>query len=155
MPRILLGSLAIALTTSVAAQFTPRDLIPPEELIQYRQAGYRFMQWNMGKIKINLDRDFNQKQVIGAANAIAAIANSGMGALYAYGTEEDVGDVKTRVKPAFFENTDDATALARDFIAKADRLAAAAQDSDQAAVRSAFGELAEACKACHKKYRED
>lgn len=32
----------------------------------------------------------------------AGIANSGMGALYVPGTEKDIGDVKTRVKPELF-----------------------------------------------------
>ncbi len=43
----------------------------------------------------------------GAANAIAAIANSGMGALYGPGTDKDVGNQKTRVKPEFFQQQDE------------------------------------------------
>ncbi len=153
--RTTLGTLTVALATGVAAQFTPQELMPLEELIQYRQAGYRFMQWNMGKIKVSLNRDYNKEQVAAAANAIAAIANSGMGALYLPGTEKDIGDVETRVKPAFFKDPDQVATLARDFIAKADQLKAVAAEGDQQAVYTAFGEVAEACKACHDKYRED
>lgn len=143
------GVATLALATTAAAQFKP------EELIQYRQAGYSFMSWNMGKIKVNLDRDYNQAQVAGAANAIAAIANSGMGALYAPGTERDIGDVKTNVKSAFFENPEDVRDLAMDFNQKANALAEVAQGGDQEAVRAAFGQVGEACKACHDKYRAD
>lgn len=154
-PPIILGILAISVTTTLAAQFTPRALMPPEELIQYRQAGYRFMKWNMERIKINLNREYNQDQVIAAANAVAAIANSGMGALYLPGTEEDIGDVETDVKPSFFKNAEDVARLARSFIAAANDLAETAKTGDQRAVHTAFGEVAESCKACHDKYRDD
>ena len=92
--RLTLGIFAVALTGSALAA-GPK----PEEQIKYRQAGYSFMSWNMGKIKANLDGTFNKDQVIAAANVVAATANSGMGALFAPGTENDVGDQKTRVKP--------------------------------------------------------
>ncbi|AGA91333.1 cytochrome c556 [Thioflavicoccus mobilis 8321] len=144
-----LGIAALALATTAAAQFKP------DELIQYRQAGYLFMSWNMGKIKVNLDRDYNEAQVADAANAIAAIANSGMGALFVPGTEHDIGEVKTHVKPAFFENPDDVRELAMDFNQKANELAKVAQNGDPNAVGAAFGEVGKACKACHDKYRAD
>ena len=93
---IALGILALSLAGTASAQ------VKPEDQIKYRQAGYSFMAWNMGKIKANVEGEYNAQQVQAAANAIAGIAGSGMGALYGPGTEKDIGDVKTRVKPEFF-----------------------------------------------------
>jgi hypothetical protein len=50
------------------------------------------MAWNMGRIKMNVEGgNFNKEEVIKAANAIQAIANSGMGALYPPGTDKGKG----------------------------------------------------------------
>ncbi|MEY6431492.1 cytochrome c [Thioalkalicoccus limnaeus] len=147
--RTTIAILAASVATTAMAQ------VSPEDQIKFRQAGYSFMSWNMGKIKANLDRDYNHDQVVGAANAIAAIANSGMGALYGPGTERDVGNVRTFVKPEFFQNMEDVGTLARNFNAAANNLAAVAANGDQRAVSQAFGDVGAACKACHDKYRAD
>ncbi|HPB74574.1 MAG TPA: cytochrome c, partial [Chromatiaceae bacterium] len=67
---IALGVITLSLATTAIAQ------VKPEDQIKYRQAGYSFMAWNMGKIKANLEGEYNAKQVEAAANAIAGIANS-------------------------------------------------------------------------------
>jgi cytochrome c556 len=145
----VIGLVSLGLASTAAAE------LKPEEQIQIRQAGYSFMGWNMGKIKANLEGDYNSEQVIAAANAIAGIANSGMGALYGPGTDKDIGEVKTRVKPELFANMEDVGTIARNFIAAADNLQKVAASGDQVEVSSAFGELGQACKACHDKYRAD
>jgi cytochrome c556 len=127
----------------------------PEDQIKYRKAGYSFMSWNMGKIKGNLEGTYNKDQVIAAANAIAGIANSGMGALYGPGTEKDVGDQKTRVKPELFQNMQEVGRIATEFNAATTKLASAAATGDKAAVQAAFGEVGKNCKACHDKFRGD
>ncbi|MFD2113561.1 c-type cytochrome [Thiorhodococcus fuscus] len=154
MKRMLTSS-AVGLAAVVFASAAFASDLKPEEQIQIRQAGYSFMGWNMGKIKANLQGEYNAEQVSAAANTIAAIANSGMGALYGPGTDKNIGDVKTEVKPELFENMEDVGRLAHDFVAAADNLASVAAGGDKAAVKSAFGDLGAACKACHKKYRAD
>lgn len=145
--RTAFGVLALALATAASAQ------VKPEDQIKFRQAGYSFMSWNMGKIKANLEGEYNAKQVEAAANAIAAIAGSGMGALYGPGTEKDIGNLKTRVKPEFFQQMQNVGKLATDFNAAAANLAKVAASGDKAAVQKAFGATGETCKACHDKYR--
>lgn len=147
---IALGTIAIALTGTANSA----DL-KPEEQIQTRQAGYKFMSWNMGKIKANLEGDYSQPQVQAAADAIAGIANSGMGALYGPGTNKDIGDVKTRVKPELFTNQEEVGKVAVVFIEAANNMAETAALGDKAEVKTAFGELGESCKACHDKFRKD
>ena len=144
---IALGILSLSLATAASAQ------VKPEDQIKFRQAGYSFMSWNMGKIKANLEGEYNAQQVQAAAAAIAGIAGSGMGALYGPGTEKDIGDVKTRVKPEFFENMPDVGKIATEFNTNAAALATAAASGDKAAVQKAFADTGASCKACHDKYR--
>ena len=144
-----LGLVALSLTSVASAQ------VKPEDQIKFRQAGYSFMSWNMGKIKTNLEGQYNAEQVTASANVIAAIANSGMGALYGPGTDKAIGDRKTRVKPEFFQNMDNVGVLAKDFVAAANNLAKVAATGDKAAVQKAFGDTGATCKACHDKYRAD
>ena len=144
---IALGIISLSLATAASAQ------VKPEDQIKYRQAGYSFMSWNMGKIKANLEGEYNAQQVQAAAAAIAGIAGSGMGALYGPGTEKDIGNVKTRVKPEFFENMQDDGTTATEFNTNAAALATAAASGDKAAVQKAFADTGSSCKACHDKYR--
>ena len=144
---LILGVIALSLATTAVAQ------VKPEDQIKIRQAGYSFMSWNMGKIKTNLEGQFDAKQVEAAANAIAGIANSGMGALYGPGTDKDIGSVKTRVKPELFENKAEVGKVAKDFIAAANNLSKVAASGDKAAVKKPLGDMGAACKACHEKFR--
>ena len=76
-----------------------------------------------------------------------------MGALYGPGTEKDIGSLKTRVKPEFFQEMPNVGKLATDFNNAAANLAKVAATGDKAAVQKAFGATGETCKACHDKYR--
>ena len=145
---IALGIIALSLAGTASAQ------IKPEEQIKYRQAGYSFMSWNMGKIKANLDGTFNKDQVAASANTVAAIANSGMGALFGPGTDKDVGNEKTRVKPEFFQQSDKVRELAMNLSKEASELAKVAAAGDKAAIQEQFGKTGATCKACHDSFRK-
>ena len=148
------GAVLAALLASAGAQAQ----LKPEEMVETRQAGYQFMSWNMGKIKAQVvdgAEPYDQARVAAAANVIAAIANSGMGTLYSPDTTTaQLGD-KTRLKPEFFQNLDEAGRIGREFTAAANQLATIAAQGDQAAIRKAFGDAGAACKACHDKFRAD
>lgn len=146
---IALGIIALSLAGTASAQ------VKPEEQIKYRQAGYSFMSWNMGKIKANLEGDFNKDQVAAAANLVAATANSGMGALFGPGTDKEVAGEKTRVKPEFFEQPDKVKELAMNFAKEANALAKVAASGDAAAVKAQFGKTGGTCKACHDEFRKN
>jgi len=146
---LAIGVITLSLASAVMAQ------VKPEEQIKYRQSGYSFMAWNMGKIKANLEGEFDAKQVQAAANVIAAIANSGMGALYGPGTDKDIGNQKTRVKPALFTDKEEVGKLAKAFNAAANDLAKAAATGDKASVNKTFEDTRSACKGCHDKFRQE
>ena len=122
---------ALVLAGLASAVFAQQPL-KPEEMIKFRKSGYSFMSWNMGKIKANLDGNFNKEQVIAAANVVAATANSGMGALFGPGTEKDAGNEKTRVKPEFFQQPEKVRELAMAFNKEANELAKVAAGGDPA-----------------------
>jgi len=148
------GAMAAALLASTAVQAQMK----PEEMVETRQAGYQFMSWNMGKIKAQVvdgKEPYDQAKVAAAANAIAAIANSGMGSLYSPDTTTEQLGKTTRLKPEFFQNLDEAGRIGRDFTAVANQLAKVAAEGDQAAIKKAFGDVGGSCKSCHDKFRAD
>jgi len=148
------GAVAAVLLASTAVQAQMK----PEEMVETRQAGYQFMSWNMGKIKAQVIDDkepYDQAKVAAAANAIAAIANSGMGSLYSPDTTTEQLGKATRLKPEFFQNLDEAGQIGRNFTAAANQLAKVAAEGDQAAIKKAFGDVGGSCKSCHDKFRAD
>lgn len=148
MKKTLAALILLSLSGAVMAQ-----ALKPEEMIKTRKAAYSFMSWNMGKIKANLDGSFNQDQVVHAANAVAAVANSGLGALFGPGTDKEVGGEKTRVKPEFFQQQDKVRELAMNFNREANELAKVASTGDKAAIQAQFGKTGGTCKACHDNFR--
>jgi len=143
----VIGIATLFLTGSAFAQ------VKPEEQIKFRKAAYSFSAWNMGKIKANLEGTYNAEQVKLAANAIAAVANSGLGALFGPGTEKTIGEQKTTVKPDLFQKTAEVAKLAGNFAAASDELVKAAESGDAVAVKAAHGKVSATCKACHDDFR--
>ncbi|ESS72407.1 cytochrome c prime [Methyloglobulus morosus KoM1] len=142
----------IALTVLLTASATAAISGPVEEQIRFRQSAYSFLGWNTGKIKkqvVDNPESFNKDYVAAAANAIAAVANSGLGELYGPGTDQGIGWKQTRLKPEFFQKKDEVTAAANKFNEAANGLAKVAAAGDKVAIKEAFGKVTESCKGCH------
>ena len=141
----------------LAGAATAQQSMKPEDMIRIRQAGYAFMSWNMGKIKANLEGNFNKDQVLAAARSVAATANSGMGALFAPGTDKDIGNQKTHVKPEFFQPQyqDKLKEVAMNYIKETNELARVAETGDVAAIKAQFGKTGGSCKACHDQFKKN
>ena len=146
-------TLATLVLVSFAGAAMAQQALKPEEMIKYRKSAYSFMSWNMGKIKANLDGGFSKEQTEAAANAVAAVANSGLGALFGPGTDKEAGGEKTRVKPEFFQQQDKVRELAMNFNKEANELAKVAATGDKAAIQAQFGKTGGTCKACHDNFR--
>jgi cytochrome c556 len=144
-----LVAVALTVTVSAIAQQAPK----PENIIKWRQSVYQVLAWNSSRIKANVDGQFNREEVVRAANSTAAIANSGLGVLYAPGTEQGKGWHDTAAKPEIFKDGKKVGDLATNFIHEANELAKIAANGDQAAVKAQFGKLGQACKACHDDYK--
>ena len=138
---------------SIAGTSFAQQTMKPEDMIKLRKAAMGFQAWNMGKIKANLDGTFNKEQVIAAANAVAAVADSGIGALFAPGTEKDAGNQKTRLKPEFFQQPDKAKEVSMNYVKEASELAKVAATGDMAAIKAQFGKTGGTCKGCHDDFQ--
>ncbi|WP_319239833.1 cytochrome c [uncultured Propionivibrio sp.] len=145
----------LALLAGFAGSVLAQQSLKPEDVIKTRKAAFSFMSWNMGKIKANVDGTFNKEQVVAAANAVAAVANSGLGTLFVPGTDKDIGDQKTRLKPEFFQQPDKAKEVGTNFNREANELAKVAATGDVAAIKAQFGKTGATCKACHDNFRKD
>jgi cytochrome c556 len=146
---LLAGLVVATVAGSALAQ------VKSEDAIAFRQAGYKFMAWNMGRIKMNVEGQYNKDEVIQAANAIQAIANSGMGKLYLPGTDKGKGFHDTQVKPELFADKEGVGKVAKAFNDAANEMAKVAATGDPAAVKAQFGELGKTCKGCHEKFKVD
>ena len=149
---------ALAAIVAAAGLTAHAEALSAEDQIKLRKAGYSYMSWNMGKIKaqvIDQSVAYNPQQILAAANTLDAIANSGMGALYGPGTDKQVGSQTTRVNPDMFDNFDDVAKISGQLSQATGELVSAATADDQAAIRVAFGNVGQSCKACHDKYRMD
>jgi cytochrome c556 len=145
--------LAVLCAAVSSAAFAGKD---EDQQIKFRQSAYSFTAWNCSKIKsqvVDHPETFNKEQVIAAANSIAAVANSGLGALYGPGTDQGTGWKKTRLKPEFFEKQDEVKKVALSFNEEANKLAKVAANGDIGEIKTQFGELGKACKSCHDKFR--
>jgi cytochrome c556 len=150
LPAVLAATLAFAAAGTAIAQAQPR----PEQLIKWRQSAFQLVAWNSGRIKANLDAGYNKEQVVKSANALAAIANSGLGALFPAGTETGKGWHETSAKPELFKESDKFAAAGIAFAHEADELARVAAGGDAAAVKEQFGKVQRTCKSCHDEFRK-
>jgi cytochrome c556 len=142
----------IPLAILLAATATAALAGPIEEQIRFRQSAYSFAAWNIQKIKaqvVDHPETYNKDSVAAAANAVAAVANSGLGALYGEGTDQGIGWKQTRLKPEFFQKKDEVTKVANTFNEAANELAKVAATGDVNLIKTQFGKVGESCKSCH------
>lgn len=140
---------AAASTSAIAGQ-------AEDQQVKFRQSAYSFAAWNCSKIKkqvVEQPETYNKEQVVAAANAVAAVANSGLGSLYGPGTDQATGWKKSRLKPEFFDKQDDAKKAAIAFNKEANELAKVAATGDIGAIKTQFGKVSETCKSCHDSFR--
>jgi cytochrome c556 len=146
----LAGAVACAVAGSALAQQAPR----PETLIKQRQSSFQVIAWNSSKIKADLDGTYNKDQVLKSANVIAAIANSGLGSLFAAGTESGKGWHDTTAKPELFTNGAHFAELGGAFAKESTELVrVVSSGADAAAVKDQFAKLQHTCKSCHDDFR--
>jgi len=144
------AAIAAILAGTALAQQAPK----PENLIKWRQSAFQVVAWNSGRIKSSLDSGYNREQVLKAASAIAAIANSGLGSLFPAGTETGKGWHDTSAKPELFANTARFAELGGEFGKESSELARlVSAGADAGAVKDQFGKLQKTCKSCHDEFR--
>ncbi len=142
--------LAVA-SIRVDAQGAPR----PEQLIKWRQSAYQTISWNTTRLKNALaSGSFDAAEVRAAANALSAVAASGLPALFAAGTEKGKGWRETTAAPAVFTETAKFRQLSDDFARDTAQLAKLAAGNDGKALQEQFLKVAQSCKGCHNQFRQ-
>ena len=147
--KTIVALAVVAASATALAQQGPK----PENLIKWRQSAFQVVAWNSGRIKASLDGQYNKDEVLKAANTIAAVANSGLGGLFAPGTEQGKGWHDTSARPEIFKDTKHFGELGANFAQEANELASLAAGGDAAAIKTQYGKLTRTCKACHDEYR--
>jgi cytochrome c556 len=144
------AALALVAAGTALAQQAPK----PENFIKWRQSAFQVVAWNSGRIKASLDSGYDKAQVLRSANAIAAIANSGLGSLFPPGTETGKGWHDTTIKPEAFSNTAKFAEHGGDFAKESSELVRLVSSSaDAGAVKDQFARLQKTCKSCHDDFR--
>ena len=138
------------LSASVSAETAQR----PESLIKWRQSAYQVIAWNSGRIKAALAGSYARQEVQSAANALAAVANSGLAALFAPGTASGKGWRETTARDEVFSDAEKFRALTEEFAREANTLARVAAAGDRTTVNEQFLKVAQTCKSCHNQFRQ-
>lgn len=142
----------LAIALALGAVTTATLAGPVEDQIRFRQSAYSFLGWNTAKIKaqaVDHPETFNKDQVIAAANAVAAVANSGLNELYGPGTDQGTGWKASRLKSEYFEKQAEVKEIDATFIKEANELQKVAASGDAAAIKTQFGKVGATCKSCH------
>ena len=124
-----------------------------EQLLKYRKAVYQAMVWNVGPMgAMAQDKaPFDAAEFALRAGRVAALTPM----LAESYSPESQGVVGSRLKPDMWTNRADFDSKLKDLVDRSATLAGVAKAGDAATTKAAFFDMANACKACHDKYRKD
>jgi cytochrome c556 len=148
--QALVAALALLVSHVAGSQTVPR----PESLIKWRQSAYQVIAWNSGRIKAALAGQYAPQEVESAANALAAVANSGLAMLFAPGTAQGKGWRETTAREEVFNDAGKFRSLTEEFAREANTLARLAAAGDRNSVNEQFLKVAQTCKSCHNQFRQ-
>ena len=143
---VALSLAAVVYTAPAAAQFEK-----PEDAIKYRQSALFVMGQHFGRIgaMANGKIPFDAKAAQDNADIVATLAKLPWAG---FGPGTDKGR-ETRAKPEIWTEQAKFREHADKLGIESVKLAAAAKTGDLGKLKSAFGETAQSCKACHDNYR--
>jgi cytochrome c556 len=124
-----------------------------EQYLKYRKGVYQVIAWNIGPLSAMAQ---DKQPYDAAAFADRAQRVSLLTPMLAESyAPESRGAPDSKLKPEMWTNRADFDEKLRTLVARSDALAKTAAGGDAAASKAAFFEMAQACKACHDKYRAD
>jgi cytochrome c556 len=146
----------VTLFASLAGSVVQAQNAPPskaEQAIKYRQSVYKVILWNFGPVAgmVQGKLPYDAAQFARHAERVATMAPM---LLEGY-PEGSATGATTRARPEIWANMEEFRELMGNMQDKAAALADVAQGGDLDKSKAAFVELADACKACHDKYRTD
>jgi cytochrome c556 len=143
-------ALAAALSGSAAAQGPPTRA---EQYLKYRKAVYQVIAWNIGPLSaMAQDKQPFDAAVFGDRAQRLSQLTPMLAESYAPESRHAEG---SKLKPEMWSNRADFDEKLRTLVERSATLAQVSTGGDAAASKAAFFETAQACKACHDKYRAD
>lgn len=149
-PVLVLLAASIALPGMAFADDPPSKA---EKVLAYRKALYQVIVWNVGPMgAMAQDKaPFNAPEFALRAERVAELTPM----LAESYTPESKGVANSKLKPEMWANRADFDAKLKDLVDRSAALAEVAKRGDPASTKSAFFKMADACKACHDKYKAD
>lgn len=121
--------------------------------VKYRQSMYVVLASNFAPLgaMVQGKMPFDAQEFAKRADRVAYMADM----LPEGWTAESKGGQPSKAKPGIWDNRADFDKLLQDMQSKARALSKASQAGKIEEIRPAFGALAQACKSCHDKYKQD
>ena len=128
----------------------PSTAAEPQDIIKYRQAVMKSQGGHMGaaaqilkgKVAFNSDLEYHATALAASSTRLTKL----------FPKDSDFGE--TRAKAEIWTKSAEFEKASKDAEKAAKAFLAAVKSNDQAAVTETFSDFAEACKGCHKKFRE-
>lgn len=149
-PVLTLLAAAVLLAGAARADGPPSRA---EQLLTYRKAIYQVMIWNVRPMGA-MAQDKMPFNAADFALRAGRVANLTPMLAEAYSPDSQ-GVANSKLKPEMWANRADFDAKLKDLVDRSADLARVAKDGDAAKTRAAFFSMADACKACHDKYRAE
>jgi len=143
--RLVLAAIAVALATPAMAQFQK-----PEDGVKYRQNALFVLGQHFGRLGAMANGKVPFDAKIAQDNA-AVVAS--MSKLPWAGFAVNVDGVPTKAKPEIWTEKTKFDQGAEKMVAEVAKLDIAAKSGNLDALKKAFGDTAQTCKACHDSYR--
>ena len=145
---------AIGLLAAAAGVYAQQGVAPAkaEDAIRYRQSSLFVMNQHFGQIAamVRGDRPFDAAVATSHAETVDRMGHLPWDAFFVTGANQGGN---TRAKPEVFTQRDKFMEGAKRLNGETAKLVAATKSGDAGAVRTAFGGVGAACKACHEPYR--
>ncbi len=144
--RLFLAASAVCVAAAALAHS------PEEDAIDYRQGLMTVVGWNFGPLyaMVKGKTPFDAAEFSKHASRIAFLSDQ---LVEGFPKGSDKGH-DTAAKPAIWESFDDFQSKAKDFNREALALADIAKGHDEAKDKEQYKKVANACKACHDKYKK-
>ena len=146
----------LLLASTMFASTAIAESPPPskgEQALTYRKSVYQVIVWNFGRMSAVAQgkAPYDAAEFSRRADHVAALTPL---LTEAYPPESQ-GVANSKLKPGMWSNRADFDAKLKDLIDRSATLASVAKDGDFDKSKAAFFDTANACKACHEKYRAE
>jgi len=145
-----IAALTAVLSGSAGAQGQPNRA---EQYLKYRKGVYQVIAWNIAPLSaMAQDKQPFDATVFADRAERVSLMTPMLAESYAPESRHAEG---SKLKPEMWSNRADFDEKLRTLVARSETLAKTADGGDAAASKAAFFDMAQACKACHDKYRAD